>query len=62
MSLQYLLKCYSEQKHHWLLKKKSDPFQRGKAEHHDLPRWGCPVTDFSPEMLQLVGDAIISKD
>ena len=51
MSLQYLLKCYSRQKHHWLLSKKSECFQTGKAKCHDLPHWGCPVTDFSPEML-----------
>jgi hypothetical protein len=45
-----------------LLSKKSDCFQTGKAKRHDLPHWGHPVTDFSPEMLQHVGDAIVSKD
>jgi len=42
--------------------KKSNCFQTGKAKCHDLPRRDRPVTDFSPEMLQHVGDAIVSKD
>jgi len=41
---------------------KSDCFQTGKAKCHDLPHQGHPVIDFSPEMLQHVGDAIVSKD
>jgi len=35
--------------------------ETGKGDLHDLPCSGCPVTVFSPEMLQHA-DAIVDKD
>jgi hypothetical protein len=61
MSLQYLLKCCGQQKHHHLLDKKLRASETGKHKRHDLPCSGHPVTAVSPEMLQRA-DAIVCKD
>lgn len=55
---QCLRKCYVQQ--NWSLSYKTDCFRNRKAELHDLPCSGCPVTAVNLEMLQR-DDAVLRE-